>query len=107
MAMPGKCFRGREAMILQEKQLIMSYLMNKIGALAHPTCNGQAGAEAWPFARIVFPVSCTKFDIFRHCSKLGKCLDCISGIALLDILETKLYDFHNVIASGIVLLRCE
>jgi hypothetical protein len=50
----------------------------------------------------VFPVSRTKFDIFRHSSKLGKGLDCTFVIALLDILETGFYYLCD--ASGLIVL---
>lgn len=103
--MPDKRFTGRKALILQEKQFILSDLARKIRALAHPTRNGHACAEAWPFACVMFLVSRAKFYIFRHGRELGNRLDCVFSIAFLDIFETRHYYLCNVSGLRWIVLR--
>jgi hypothetical protein len=58
--------------MLKKVELIMSDLMSKVGAFAHPACNGNARAETGPLACFGLLIACTKFDIFRYSCKLRK-----------------------------------
>jgi len=53
------CLRKREASILQEVQFDVSYLMSKVRAFAHLTCNGHTHLEAWLFAHLVSNAMCS------------------------------------------------
>jgi len=96
MTTPDKHLRKREASILQEVQLEVSYLTSKVRASAHLACNSYTCLEAWLFACLVRLVMCTQLDVLGHCNKVGKQFHCLVRLVPPDILKTSLYDLHNI-----------
>ncbi len=70
MSMPDIGFGWWELAMSEEVKLVMSDLTSKIGALAHPACNGNACTETGPLASFCVLVACTKLDILRYSDKV-------------------------------------
>jgi len=74
-------------------------LMGKVGAFAHPACNGNAHIKIRSLADLVLLVPCVKFDVLGHSNKLCNHLKCTPRLAPLCIFETRCYYLHNVFRS--------
>src|SRR6266851_299116 len=92
--------------MFQEVQLCVLNFASKVRALAHPTCNGNARLEAWLFACLARLVVCAKFDIFDHGNEERKRFHCFLRLVPPNILETSVYNIHDVQWLG-VLLWCK
>jgi len=83
-------------MVLHQMYCIVSDLIGKAGAFAHPTCNGNAHVKIRLLADLVLLVPHMKFDILRHSNKLCNHLKCTPHLAPLCICETRCYYLYNV-----------
>ena len=83
-------------MVLHQMYYIVSDLTGKVGAFAHPTCNGNARIKIRLLADLVLLILRTKFDVLGHSNELCNHLKCTPYLAPLCIFETRCYYLHNV-----------